>query len=317
MKEMIEFGRLAQSDTLFAYDLAWEPFWREYKERVGYDTDWAAWVTRRYGDVAAAEKAWGCPAPRAGAALTGPADEQVSKDGPWRRLVLDYRQFQNDLLHERYGRARELVRSIDPNHLVSFRMSIAGDPTAGPAAMPYDFAGLARAVDILEPEGYGRIGDWERIKPGWFTAAYGRCVAPDLPIMWAEFGYSVWAGVQPDQARLEYAARFYDDFYRMAFQSGANGTVCWWFPGGYRWNERSDYGILNPDRSWRPVTPVIARWAPRMTAPRPNPRPDVWLPVELNQDVDGLNGIYNRLKDDFWKAADAGKFPGLRAVTPK
>ena len=317
MKEMIEFGRLAQNDTLFAYDLAWEPFWNQYKLRVAYDGDWAAWVTRRYGDVAAAEKAWGCPAPRAGEALTGPTDEQVSKDGPWRRLVLDYRQFQNDLLHERYGRARELVRSIDPNHLVSFRMSIAGDPTVNAAAMPYDFAGLARAVDILEPEGYGRIGDWEQVKPGWFTTAYGRCVAPELPVMWAEFGYSIWAGVQQDQNRLDYEARFYDDFYRMAFQSGANGTVCWWFPGGYRWNERSDFGILNPDRSWRPVTQVIKRWAPKMTAPRPNPTPVVWLPVELNRDVDGLTGLYKRLKDDFWKAADAGTFPGLRVATPK
>jgi hypothetical protein len=316
VQEMIEFGRLAQNDTVFAYDLAWEPFWHEYKVRMAHDGDWAAWVAQRYGNLAAAEKAWGCPAPRRDEALTSPADDQVSKDGPWRLLVLDYRQFQNDLLHERYSRARDLVRSIDPNHLVSFRMSIAGDPTVDPAAMPYDFAGLARAVDILEPEGYGRIGDWERVKPGWFTTAYGRCVAPELPVMWAEFGTSVWTGVQQDQARLDYAARFYDDFYRMAYESGANGTVCWWFPGGYRANERSDYGILNPDRSWRPVTTVIKRWAPRFTAPRPNPTPAVWLPVELNRDVDGLPGLYARLKDDFWKAVDAGKLPGLRPSTP-
>jgi hypothetical protein len=314
VREMIQVGRLAENDTVFAYDLAWEPFWREYAVRRAYDPEWAAWIVRRHGSLEAAGKAWDCTVPQADGKATSPSDEQVSKDGPWRAMVLEYRRFLNELLHERYGRARELVRSIDPNHLVSFRMSLAGDPTAGPAAMGYDFAGLAKAVDILEPEGYGRIGDWEQVKPGWFTTAYGRCVAPDLPVMWAEFGYSIWAGPQQDPGRLEFAAKFYDCFYQMAYRSGANGTVCWWFPGGYRWNERSDYGILNPDRSWRPVTQVIKRWAEEMTAPRPNPRPDVWLEAEPGRDVDGLFGLYRRLKDDFWRAVEAGRTPGLRRI---
>jgi hypothetical protein len=312
VREMIQAGRLAQNDTVFAYDLAWEPFWREQAVRRPYDADWEAWVGQRYGSIAAAEKAWNCAIPRAEGRVTNPADEQVSKDGPWRAMVLDYRRFLNDLLHERYGRARELVRTIDPHHLVSFRMSIAGDPTASPAAMGYDFAGLAQAVDILQPEGYGRIGDWEQVKPGWFTTAYGRCVAPHLPVLWAEFGCSTWSGLQQDPARLEFAARFYEDFYTMAYRSGANGTVCWWFPGGYRTNERSDYGIVNPDRSWRPVTHVIKRWAEKMTAPRPNPRPDVWLEADPGRDVDGLFGLYRRLKGDFWQAVEAGRTPGLR-----
>ena len=42
------------------------------------------------------------------------------------------------------------------------------------------------------PGGYGRIGDWERVRPGWFTVAYARAAAPDLPVLWAEFGTSVW-----------------------------------------------------------------------------------------------------------------------------
>lgn len=316
VREMIEQARLAENDVVVAYDLAWEPSWGNHDARRGYDRDWEAWVVRRHGSLAAAETAWGCPLPRAEGRLTNPADEQVSKDGPWRQMVLDYRRFLNELLHERYGRARELVRSVDPHHLVSFRMSIAGDPTVNPAAMPYDFAGLAEAVDLLEPEGYGRIGDWDHVKPGWFTTAYARCVAPELPVLWAEFGYSVWSGPRQAPDRLEFAAAFYDDFYRMAYESGANGTVCWWFPGGYRVNERSDFGIINPDRSWRPVTHVVRRWAARLTAPRPTPTPDVWFTVDVGQDVDGLSGLYRRLKDDFWKAADVGRRPGLRQVAP-
>src|SRR5207253_2832255 len=90
---------------------------------------WTAWVKRRHGSAEGAEAAWRFPAPRAGGILRNPTDYQVSHDGPWRRMVVDYRAFLGDLLRDRYGRARRLVRSVDPHHLVSFRMSETADPT--------------------------------------------------------------------------------------------------------------------------------------------------------------------------------------------
>ena len=77
-------------------------------------------------------------------------------------------------------------------------MQHAGDPTHNaPGLLPYDFWGLRHAVDIWEPEAYGRIGDWERVKAGRFTADYARLCNPNLPIVWAEIGNSVW-----DMARM-------------------------------------------------------------------------------------------------------------------
>jgi hypothetical protein len=314
---MIEQGRLAENDDIFAYDLAWEPNWRGHKDRRKYDADWLAWIERTHGSVAKAEQVWGVSVPRRDdGTVTNPTDEQMGKEGPWGAMVRDYHRFLNDLTHERYGRARELVRSIDPNHSVSFRMSMAGDPTHGPAWPCYDFKGLAGAVDIMEPEGYGRIGDWERVKPGWWTAAYARCVAPDTPVVWAEFGYSACARSiqQATPEKLAFAKAFYNDFYTMAYRSGANGTFCWWFPGGYRWGERSDFGILNPDRSWRGITHVIHDWAGTFTTPRALPTPDVWLDIDRNATSLGIPGLYQQTKDGFWQAVDAGKTPGLREV---
>ncbi len=66
MKELIEHYRLAQNDTVFAYDLAWEPSHDGYAQQErAYAGLWDQWVAKRYGSVAAAEKAWGVPAPRA------------------------------------------------------------------------------------------------------------------------------------------------------------------------------------------------------------------------------------------------------------
>jgi hypothetical protein len=315
VKEMIEQGRLAENDDIFAYDLAWEPNWRGHTDRQKYDADWLAWVNRTYGSVDKAEKIWGVPIPRReDGTITNPTDDQMKAEGVWSKMVRDYHRFLNDITHERYGRARELVRGIDPNHSVSFRMSMAGDPTHGPAWPCYDFKGLVGAVDIMEPEGYGRIGDWERVKPGWWTAAYARCVAPDTPVVWAEFGYSACARSiqQATPEKLAFAKTFYNDFYTMAYRSGANGTFCWWFPGGYRWNERSDFGILNPDRSWRGITHVIHDWAGRFTTPRALPTPEVWLDIDRNATSLGIPGFYRQTKDGFWQAVDAGKTPGLR-----
>lgn len=315
MRELIEVHQLAQDDTVFAYDLAWEPFFGSYDQRVQWDGEWAEWVMARYGSVAAAEEAWGYEAPTTEAgALTNPADDHLASDGPWRRLAIDYRRFVDELVHRKYAEARDLVHSVDPNHLVSFRMTVAGDPTFPQRPLPYDLRALAGAVDIMEPEGYGRIGDWDRVKPGWFTAAYSRSVAPDTPLMWAEFGSHVWdmSTMSPSPERLEFAARFYRDFYEMALRSGANGTVCWWFPGGFRANERSDYGIINPDRSWRGISHVIAEYAPQMTRPRDLPKPTVWIEVEPYAHADGIYGLYREIQDEFWAAVEAGEIPGLR-----
>jgi len=316
MREIITSYRLPENDTVFAYDLAWEPAHGGYEGRKRWDREWEAWIVERYGSVANAEQDWGFPVPRAEGQITGPSDTQVSQDGDHRRMVAAYRRFLDDLLNRKYGDATRLVKGVDPHHLVSFRMSIAGDPTVGPAAMAYDFVGLAQAVDILCPEGYGRIGDWERVKPGHFTVAYARFAAPDTPVMWAEFGYSVWDGGRMTQSEegLKFAGQFYTDFYRMVEESGANGSVCWWFPGGYRWNERSDYGIRSPDRTYRPTSHVIQDWASRLTQRPRRPRPDVWIEIDRDAHPAGLYGIYEAVQDEYWRAIAEGHVPGLRTA---
>jgi hypothetical protein len=193
-------------------------------------------------------------------------------------------------------------------------MSGAGDPLWTPPHSSYDFAGLAKAVDFNAPEGYGRIGDWDRVKVGRWTTAYARACAPNLPVVWAEFGNTLWSDALngPDPKRMTEITKWYDQFYRMIDESDGNGSVCWWYPGGYRCGEKSDFGIINPDGSWRPITEVISRWAPVLTAPRVRKPVDVWLDFDPNRSVRGLSGIYEATQKAFWQAVDAGKTPGLR-----
>ncbi len=317
IRPIIEEYLLAQNDTIFAYDLAWEPNLGPQRDRTAYDDLWNKWIANRYGSLAKAESAWGWRAERdASGAAVNPSDEQISRDGEWRKMVVDYRDFVGELLKERYGRARRDILSVDPNHLVSFRMSEAGNPTYdGSMFMPYEFPKLAEAVDFLAPEAYGRIGTWDNVKHGMFEVAWARAVAPDKPVVWAEVGVSAWEpGTDyASKQRLKYQAEFFNAFYKMAKESDSDGIFFWWYPGGYRSNEQSDYGIINPDGTDRPSSGVIRRNAPQLTASRKSKtRAKIIINVNPRARADGLFGMYQTVKDEFWDAYNRGFEPVLK-----
>lgn len=311
VREMITSLRLPENDTIYAYDLAWEPNWGMRAELTRWDAEWAEWLATKYGSVAEAEAAWGTSARREDGVVVGPDDTQLSQDGAWTPMVVAYRDFLNDLIRKYYGRARELVQRVDPNHLVSYRMSGAGDPLWAPPMTTYDFLGLADAVDFLSPEGYGRGGDWPNIKVGHWTMAYGRAVAPELPIFWAEFGESVWSSTQnaADPARVAHQGEYYNNFYRLMWETYSNGSCAWWYPGGFRVGENSDYGVIDPDGAWRPATHAIADWAARLTRSRERPEPDVVIPLDTRASGQGIFNLYLQSQEAFWRALDGGQHP--------
>jgi hypothetical protein len=93
--------------------------------------------------------------------------------------------------------------------------------------------------------------------------------------------------------------------------SGADGISFWWYPGGFRLNENSDYGIINPDGTDREITQVIrTEGAKYLRAPKPPA--NYWITVDRNRDARGLNGIYEAVKAEYWQAIAEGKRPGLK-----
>lgn len=316
--EIIKNARLQDNDTVFAYDLAWEPSFGTQEQRKPYDGEWADWVVERYGSVENAEKDWSFPIPRDEAGkITNPLPHQIDTDGEWRVMTAAYRRFLDTLLYKRYGAARRLVRSIDSNHLVSFRMSETANPTyRWEGRITYDFPYLAAGVDILAPEAYGRIGSWERVSPGWFVFEYARWAAPEKPMFWAEAGVSSWdvSRMANSAYRLQVQADAYREFYRMLINSGADGVFFWWYPGGFRAGENSDFGIINPDGTDREVTRVIREHAGKFLD-GPSAKPvDFWIEIDRDAHPDGVTGIYDKVKAKFWKAIEKGFVPGLRTA---
>ena len=111
MKAIIEHYRLATNDTVFAYDLAWEPWHGDYGARRKYNADWAVWIAKRYGSMARPRRRGACPCraitARSPCRQNSPVVPRSSC--PWPTVA-----FLDDLLAAHYGAARQLVRSIDP-----------------------------------------------------------------------------------------------------------------------------------------------------------------------------------------------------------
>lgn len=318
MRELLEYYRISAHVCVFALDLAWEPMFGNHDDRVRWDSAWRDWIVERYGSIENAEKDWAFAAPRdASGAVTNPLNNMTVEDGEWRIMAAAYRRFLDTLLYEYYGRARDLVQAVDPVHLISFRMTEAGNPTFfWGERIPFDFAYLGGAVGLFEPEAYGRIGDWDKVKPGWFEFEYARWANPRLPMIWAEAGVSAWVESKmmatPD--RLDFQAQYYKDLYRMFVGSGADGVFFWWYPGGYRTGERSDYGVIDPDGSDRPVTPVIREHAATFLGmPKVKPATD-WLEFDRDAHPAGISGVYQKVQEQYWELVDAGKVPGLRTA---
>ncbi len=115
-----------------------------------------------------------------------------------------------------------------------------------------------------------------------------------------------------DPKKLAFEGHYYADFYRMMIESGFDGVFFWWYPGGFRIGENSDFGIIAPDGTDRPATNVIRREGPRfLKAPKPG-KPDYWIAVDRDRDARGLYGIYEAVQADFWKAIAEGRRPALK-----
>jgi hypothetical protein len=76
--------------------------------------------------------------------------------------------------------------------------------------------------------------------------------------------------------------------------------------------ENSDFGIINPDGTDRPMTKVIRSEGPRFLEARKPGKPDIWIAVDRDRDARGLFGMYETANVEFWKAMTDGRQPGLK-----
>ena len=311
VREYIQNAKLDSNPTLFAYGIIWEPGNYVFNKgnRHKWDKDWGKWICEQYDNIANAENDWEFPVPRDKSGnVTSPSDKYFREDGKWRVMMAAYRRFMNNLMSKKWNHACSTLRKIDPNHLISFRQG---------NTLPHDFTFTATAkhIDFICPEGYSIKNNEDGYNAAGFITRFVHFTTGGKPILWAEFGKHVWNNVsmRPSEKLIKQQADYHKKFYKMVLESGANGLTPWWWPGGYRADEHSDYGIIEPDRRLRPSARLLVKYAPKIKAPRKWPRADKILEFDLDKHPGGYWHLcFNEGKNAYREARREGKNLGLR-----
>ncbi|MHB0997876.1 MAG: hypothetical protein ACYC27_01405 [Armatimonadota bacterium] len=319
---MIKAAHLGEAPAFFAYDLGWEVNVGPYSARKNFDKSWQEWVIDRYGSIDAAVKDWNYKPEVVDGFLTGPADQQLVKDGEWRVFVAAYRRFMDDLISKGYKSVKENVRSMDKMHLLGARSGYGGTGAIWIAdRMPFDLLSGAKHLDYISPEAYNIGGDRKGFMIGGFHGIYGRYFSGNKPIYWAEYGSPLFFNLEPLQFKNEYTAEqyereraYYEGIIRMTQDTYANGSAGWWWPGGLRVDEKSDFGIINPDGTPRPAAVEISKLADNFYKPRVIPTPNTFLTVDRDKYTSGYAGVFEEFGKRYVDILDSGKIPGVKTA---
>ena len=285
---------VAGDSTVFAFDTVWEPGNSVFRhpDRRRFDADWQDWAIEQFGSVSNAISVWGVDLGwNSRGRLTSPPDEAFRGEGngKWTRVMASYRRFMDNYTSRRWNVVRKMLTELAPHQLQSFRQG---------NTLPHDFAltGPIRHVDFVMPEGYSfKDTDEGECAIGWVTC-FIDAYSQGKPIIWSEFGQNAWSEplrmVHPQI--LDACVTYSERFLRVGIFAGARGFSPWYFPGGYRSDERSDYGFMGPDGEPRPPLRLYAQYAPTILKPRVRRKPSEWM--SFDRDVDG---------GGYWKAAFA------------
>jgi len=322
--------------AILAWELSWEPIYYAGPRNGAMDflrDDWNTWIVERYGSLAAAQHDWGheLPAAKDGQRAALPPFEWCQEHGPWDRVVAAFRRFFSDRMGEGYGTLIRRLRQFDPQHLVTFRFGACGIPDKARFAHAHS-ASVAKHVDFLCPEGYNlqpaqaRPTPADDLRRGGLVTLFYRFLGREKPVVWMEFGYTVngmhtpWkTGMETvTPAELNHQRDEYTAFCGMFLESGAQGAAPWWLPGGYRVDEQSDFGLVEPDGAPRPAFAVLRQCFERLpTLQRPpvivpaNDRSAAARPlIELDLDAHYADA-WRRYSTQYLQSIQQGRLPRL------
>jgi hypothetical protein len=312
---LLQAAFLPGHDRVFAYDLLWEPDLGLHSDRAALDSAWRAWITDQYGIGANAENIWAFTAPRdTQGQISNPLDDQIQNDGPWRVMVAAYRRFVDDYLSRSFGAATRLIRSVSPGTLISYRnggsavvdanYSLTPAGAAMLSGMNYELGTAMAHLDFSSPHAYLIPIPWPAGRGLGFAAAYARYRSGGKPVYWSEYGLNI--GV--NRERVTTQAIICDSVMRLINDDGSNAAAVWWMPGGWRVDEQSDYGILNPDGSPRDCAYALSWWSANfaLAPPTQSSGTPVTLTIDRDADARGDVGLFLRWQKDYVMARQAG-----------
>ena len=247
------------------------------------------------------------------ASFLGPTDDEltaVAGAAPADdALVYAFRRFLDTHTATSYGHVVRHLREMDPNHLISCRQGWGGNGSSNHTKYyPLELRATAHHFDFLGPENYEFMFDTVSntiLSGSATTEAYSRWASNGKPVLWTEAAYIPM--LNPTAAHNQEQATYFDLFIDHMLTTRADGVLYWWWPGGTRDDENSDFGVTDQNGNLRPAGVVLQTRAAEATGDRPLPQAIQTGTVNLFTGPSGYEAIYKSHRPNALATYQAGK----------
>jgi acyl-CoA thioesterase I len=292
------------NDTIFAYDIAWEP--RMGSSNIDYyNYAWTEWLKEKYGNLETARTSIGYAFQfdSDGYVKAPTSTEVCGNTGTARNIFAhNYLKFNDDFIARNYSDAYNAIKNVDPNHLITARtgFGILNEPDC--FEIPVDVRTSGLVMDFSGPEFYENF-DLSKVKQKTGLVSRYASMNNKKPVVFVEFGKnSITDGELRQKNHFQY-------MYDAMQESGTQGSIAWWYIGErVKQNTTNDFGILRPDRSERPVVNLIKNYANRMTTALPAQTIDSWVVLDMDSNPNRAQ-IRDQKSDAYKTLIDQGKTP--------
>jgi hypothetical protein len=298
-RRLMEETWLSKSPVLFTHDIAWEigPQFFSPSYVPQWNERWTAWLLERYGSLEWAEKDFGMPLPQTeDGSVTAPPLREFTEDGPWRVRSAAYRRFVDDMVSRMWNDAVSDMRKVDPVHLIGYRMGSISYTTAALTA-------TNKHIDYASPEGYAVSFDEDGYYSSCCITRLFDMLTGGKPVIWSEFGVSLtdvsWRSLiwdnknwRPYSHKIREQTEYMHQFYRMFKATDVQGCAPWWYCGGFRRVEMSDFGFIGPDGMPRPAALEYAGLGKWFHEPRQKKSPNRIVTVDPDEKAGGWGSIF-------------------------
>lgn len=251
-KQMLSAIRLETWPEVYAVEIARGLPVRKKTEMRRLDPAWSAWIDEHFNSRREAEQRLGIALWQERGRTAGPNDADLRK-GPHRNAAVGlYYAFLHDYASRRIGYVCRWMKKNGYQTLITARSSY-GFPDQ-PEEGVIDFLDISVGslhLDFLFPDAWTIHPLRSMYHDGDLMHAYLRGLGDGKPIVWSAYGQRV--GTLPSNASLQRQMEVYNHFLDLFIRQRSSGAYAWWFAPGSTVDGQEDWGIVNPQGTWRMV----------------------------------------------------------------
>ncbi|MBO4548756.1 MAG: hypothetical protein J5758_06020, partial [Abditibacteriota bacterium] len=141
-------------------------------------------------------------------------------------------------------------------------------------------------------------------------------VSGGKPVVWPEYGSPLFVALKQEEylphcgdSYLEKQGLYYRGMGEFLAETRQNGGLGWWYPGGYRTGEASDFGVISPDYTIRPAAKALRDTAEGVKKgySLSKPFPDETIVIDRDNYVTGYAGVFDEFAEKISRLAMEGK----------